>query len=174
MDILKQLTDQGRTGRGRSDLRNEATTIEFEANRFKTSKVERDQRRCRTRGAQRAAGLFRFQRREGTGSPGDQRARIGRFRGRGADHLPGAASRIPGQDVRPGHPGAARGAPGGDRTGDRRPDPVGRAGSAGQSLSLDARARSIKIQNQAGVEASFRRSPLSIGAGLAASRATTC
>jgi len=130
MDILKQLQAEAEQVEVVS-LRNEATTIEFEANRFKTSKVEE------TSGV--AARVVRNGR-LGFSACSDEKAldRLvvmcsnRRLRGRGADQIPRRRRPHRRSRLRPGHPGADRGAPGGDRTGSRRPGSVGRARSAGQ------------------------------------------
>ncbi|MBN1138456.1 MAG: TldD/PmbA family protein [Anaerolineae bacterium] len=162
MDILKQLQTEAEQVEV-VHLRNESTTIEFEANRFKTSKVEE------TSGI--AARVVRNGR-LGFSASSDDKA-LDRLvtnvleSAAWGDKVPitfptpQAASQVKTFD--PAIPEL----------------PVARLVEIGQEIvdlilsvepgaqvnvNLNRGVQQIKIQNQAGVEASFRRSPLSIGA----------
>jgi PmbA protein len=165
MDILKLLQAKAEQAEV-VQLRNEATTIEFEANRFKTSKVEE------TSGiAARAVCNGRL----GFSASSDERA-LDRLV---ANVLESAAF---GDEVPITFPGPQTASQ--VKTFDPTiPDlAVSRLVEIGQEIvdlilavepgaqvnaRLNRGVQQIRIQNQAGVEVSFKRSPLSIGAEVA-------
>jgi PmbA protein len=162
MNILKQLQTQAEQVEV-VEMQNEATTIEFEANRFKTSKVEE------TSGI--AARVVRNGR-LGFSACSDENAldrlvinvlESATFGDEVPITFPAPQVALPIMTFDPAIPEL----------------PVARLVEIGQEIvdlvlsvepearinvSLTRRVQQIKIQNQAGVEASFRRSPLSIGA----------
>jgi PmbA protein len=162
MDILKQLQTKAEQVEV-IQMRNEATTIEFEANRFKTSKVEE------TSGV--AARVVRNGR-LGFSASSDEKA-LDRLvtnvleSADFGDEVPITfPAPQPGSRVKTFDPAI--------------PElPVARLVEIGQEIvdlvlsvepearvnaSLNRGVQQVRIQNQAGVEAFFRRSPLSIGA----------
>jgi len=165
MDILKQLQAEAEQVEVVS-LRNEATTIEFEANRFKTSKVEE------TSGV--AARVVRNGR-LGFSACSDEKAldrlvvnvlESAAFGDEVPIKFPAPQATSQVQTFDPAIPEltVARLV----EIGQEVVDLVLSVEPAAQvNVSLNRGVQQIQIQNQAGVEASFRRSPLSIGAEVA-------
>jgi len=162
MDILKQLQTKAEQVEV-VQMRNEATTIEFEANRFKTSKVEE------TSGV--AARVVRNGR-LGFSASSDEKAldRLVTNVLESADFgdevpitfpAPQTASQVKTFDPAiPDLPVARL-----VEIGQEIVDMILSVEPAAQvNVSLNRGVQQVRIQNQAGVEAFFRRSPLSIGA----------